>query len=166
MLIQFKELIDFFIRLFIITAGGFLAYLAGKKAIYHVHFAQKDGRQQAKTALIVLKNIWKYVVFVVVLLMALTSFPGVAIPAVVITAVIASTIGFGAQSFMKDIIAGFSIIFEGQFIVGDNVHLQGLDIDGIVKEIGLRATLIEDAQGNAWYVPNGEIKAVKKIKKS
>lgn len=170
MIDQIKGMTDFFVQVFVIIVVSFIAYLAGRKAIYHIHYVQtKSDKQRGKTALLVLKNIWKYVVFFIALLMILVSFKGIgisiAIPAVVITAVLGSTLGFGAQSLFKDIIAGFSIIFENQFVEGDTVFLHGMDIEGLVKEVRLRVSIIEDKDGHLWYVPNGEIKAVKKITK-
>ena len=49
-------------------------------------------------------------------------------------------IGLGAQSLIKDIIAGIFIVFEGDFRVGDIVTID--DYRGTVMDIGLRTTKI------------------------
>ena len=65
-------------------------------------------------------------------------------------------IGFAAQSSIRDIIAGFLIIFENQFDVGDVIKVA--DTVGIVEGINLRRTLLRDLDGILHVVPNGEIR--------
>ncbi len=64
-------------------------------------------------------------------------------------------IGFGAQSMVKDIIAGFFILAEDQFGIDDVVSIAG--VTGSVVDMRLRVTVLRDLDGNAHYVPNGEI---------
>ncbi|MEA1958388.1 MAG: mechanosensitive ion channel family protein [Chloroflexota bacterium] len=64
-------------------------------------------------------------------------------------------IGFGAQSLVKDLIAGFFIIAEGQYYVGDVVKTA--NISGVVEEINLRRTVLRDLDGIVHVIPNGEI---------
>ena len=61
-------------------------------------------------------------------------------------------IGLGAQSLISDILAGFFIVFEDEFRVGDIVIIDGWR--GSVDEIGIRATKIIDWQGNVKIVNN------------
>jgi len=70
--------------------------------------------------------------------------------------VIGVALGFAAQSFVKDLIAGFLIISENQFDVGDVVKIA--DVTGGVEEINLRRTQIRDLDGVLHIVPNGEIR--------
>lgn len=65
-------------------------------------------------------------------------------------------IGFGAQSLVKDVIAGIFILLENQYRVGDVVQIA--NIAGIVEEINLRRTVLRDLDGIVHFVPNGEIK--------
>ncbi|HWJ02564.1 MAG TPA: mechanosensitive ion channel family protein, partial [Verrucomicrobiae bacterium] len=67
-------------------------------------------------------------------------------------------VGFGAQSLVKDIISGFFIIFEDQFAVGEFVRTD--KYEGIVEEIGLRATKLRDWGGELHIIPNGTIASV------
>lgn len=64
-------------------------------------------------------------------------------------------IGFGSQSMVKDVIAGFFILAEDQFGIGDVVSIAG--VTGSVVDMRLRVTVLRDLDGNAHYVPNGEI---------
>src|SRR5699024_2800614 len=67
-------------------------------------------------------------------------------------------IGFGAQTLVKDIIAGFFIIFEDQFSVGDYIEIG--QIEGDVEVIGLRTTTLRSYFGQQYVIPNGNIEIV------
>ncbi len=66
-------------------------------------------------------------------------------------------IGFGAQSTIKDILAGIFIIAENQYRVGDIVSLyaSGKDVAGVVERITIRITQLRDLDGNLHLIPNG-----------
>lgn len=64
-------------------------------------------------------------------------------------------IGFGAQSLIKDFIAGVFIVLENQYRVGDIVKLNG--VGGQVQKITTRITVLRDLDGNVHYFPNGSI---------
>ena len=66
--------------------------------------------------------------------------------------------GFGGQYLIRDLIAGFFIILENQYRIGDMVAFDG--VDGMVEEIGLRTTTLRDMDGTVHHVPHGEIKRV------
>jgi moderate conductance mechanosensitive channel len=95
-----------------------------------------------------------------VVLVILSIFFNNPLPAAAGTAIIAAVIGFGAQSFLRDVIAGFSIIFEGQYSVGDFVLIKPQDVSGIVEELGLRMTKIRSLSGEVSYIPNGTMQGV------
>ena len=70
--------------------------------------------------------------------------------------IVGLALGFGAQSLIEDIITGFFIIFEGQYGIGDIIVLD--DFRGIVRNIGVRTTVLEDAGGNLKIVNNSDIR--------
>ncbi len=72
-------------------------------------------------------------------------------------------VGFGAQSLVKDLIAGLFILIENQYSVGDVVRIA--DIAGIVEEINLRRTILRDLDGLVHSVPNGEIRVASNFTK-
>jgi small-conductance mechanosensitive channel len=69
--------------------------------------------------------------------------------------VVGVALGFGAQSLVKDYLAGIFMIFEDQYGVGDSVDLG--EAGGTVEAVGLRVTRLRDVEGTVWYVRNGEI---------
>ncbi len=69
--------------------------------------------------------------------------------------VVGVALGFGAQTLVKDYLAGIFMIIEDQYGIGDLVDLG--QVVGTVEEVGLRVTRLRDMSGVVWYVRNGEI---------
>ena len=67
-------------------------------------------------------------------------------------------IGLAAQTIVKDMLNGFLILVEGQYSVGDTVHLAG--VSGVVEALTLRRTTVRDADGTLYVVPNSQITTV------
>ena len=67
-------------------------------------------------------------------------------------------LAFGTQSIVRDYLAGVFVVLEDQYGVGDEIDT-GV-ATGTVEWVSLRMTRLRDADGVAWYVPNGEIKRV------
>ncbi|GAH80681.1 unnamed protein product, partial [marine sediment metagenome] len=77
--------------------------------------------------------------------------------------IVGIAIGFGAQSLIKDLLAGIFILLEDQYRVGDVVNVAG--IGGLVEEIGLRRTVLRDLDGIVHSIPNSEIKVASNFTK-
>ncbi|RWA20294.1 mechanosensitive ion channel family protein [Mycolicibacterium brumae] len=77
------------------------------------------------------------------------------------TAVVGAALGFGAQRIVQDLLAGFFIITERQYGLGDLVQLSvsGSSVDalGTVVDVTLRVTKLRNADGEMYTVPNGQI---------
>jgi small conductance mechanosensitive channel len=67
-------------------------------------------------------------------------------------------IGFGAQSLVKDFLAGLFMLAEDQYGVGDIIDVG--EAKGTVEAVGLRTTRLRDVEGTVWHVPNGQITRV------
>ena len=67
-------------------------------------------------------------------------------------------LGFGAQSLVKDCIAGLFMLLEDQYGIGDVVDLD--EAVGTVEKISLRTTVLRGVDGTVWHVPNGEVQRV------
>jgi len=76
-------------------------------------------------------------------------------PFLAIGTVIGAAIGFGAQDVVRDVLAGFFILAEDQYHIGDSVSIA--DTEGTVEDIQFRVTVLRDLEGNVHYVPNGQI---------
>jgi small conductance mechanosensitive channel len=86
---------------------------------------------------------------------ALNEFGFEITPIAAIAGLASLSIGFGAQNLVKDLINGFFIIFEDQFVVGDTIRAAG-EI-GRVEHISLRRTVIRNPVGALVTLPNGAI---------
>lgn len=69
--------------------------------------------------------------------------------------VIGGAVAFGAQTLTRDVIAGFFVLAEDQYGVGDEVDLG--HAAGIVERITLRSVRVRDADGLVWHVPHGGV---------
>jgi len=72
--------------------------------------------------------------------------------------IVGVALGFGAQTLVKDLLAGLSMLLEDQYGVGDVVDVG--EASGTVEAVGLRITTIRDNRGVLWYIRNGEITRV------
>lgn len=67
-------------------------------------------------------------------------------------------VGFGAQTLVKDMIAGIFIIAEDQVRVGDSAIVNG--IEGAVEEINLRTIVLRTIEGVVYTIANGDIRTL------
>ena len=70
-------------------------------------------------------------------------------------AVLGLAVSFGAQSLVKDYFAGFFILLENQFVVGDSIEAAGRS--GTVERLTLRTVRLRDIDGTVHIIPNGQI---------
>ena len=69
--------------------------------------------------------------------------------------------GFGAQSVIKDLLAGFFLLIENQMRVNDVVVIDGTG--GLVEEINLRTTSLRSEDGALHIFPNGSIQKLSNL---
>jgi len=117
--------------------------------------------QQTRTLASVLYSTGSKVIWAVALLTALGEF-GIDVRAAITLAGLASlAVGFGAQSLVRDVISGFYIVLEDQFVVGDTVQIG--DYIGRVEHLTLRRTVVRDGRGALVTIANGEIRSVSNL---
>ena len=111
--------------------------------------------QRANTLIPLLQNISRYVIYFIASAMALKKF-GVDTTAIIASAgVVGLAVGFGAQSFVKDVISGAFIFFEGTVSVGDTITVG--EHSGTVEAINLRNIHLRKFSGELRVIPNGEV---------
>lgn len=117
--------------------------------------------QQTRTIADVLYSFGGAIIVALAILIALPEF-GFSVTPVEATAAFASlAFGFGAQSFVKDLINGFCIVFEDQYVVGDLIQANG-EI-GRVEYLTLRRTVLRNASGAIVTIPNSLIGQVSNL---
>jgi len=73
-------------------------------------------------------------------------------------AIFGLAISFGSQSLVKDVVAGFFVLIENQYAVGDVVSINGQS--GTVEAITLRRTVLRDGKGGVHTITNGTVSQV------
>ena len=116
------------------------------------------GQQRALTLAAVLRNIASVLIYGIAALLCLGELEVNLGPLIAGAGIAGIAIGFGAQSLVRDFLAGMFIVLEDQYGVGDDVNLG--DASGTVEKVTLRTTWLRDMRGTLWVVPNGEIKRV------
>ena len=109
------------------------------------------------TAVTLIRQTLRYMTFALVALFIFSIFLRSVFPALGGTTILAAIVGFGAQSFLRDIIAGFFILFENQYSVGDFIEVEPTKASGMVEEFGLRTTKIRALSGEVIFIPNGSL---------
>lgn len=156
--------------LVIIITGVLAYYIGGKlltrlvkslvKTTRHREWHHKDVEKRQKTLGAVARNIWHIFVVIVILIAlfreGIDNADTILAPFLASAGVVSVILGFGAQTVIKDFIAGLFIIGENQYRVGDVVEFSD-NATGTVERIGSRSTVIRDIDGNVHYLPNGSI---------
>lgn len=121
--------------------------------------------QRAKTMAEVLGSIFTAIIWTIAVLVAMGELDINLAPLIAGAGVLGVALGFGAQSLVRDFLAGFFMLAEDQYGVGDVIDVGGVvgskdGVSGTVEGVSLRTTRIRDVEGVVWHVPNGEIKRV------
>ena len=114
---------------------------------------------RAKTLRSILRSITTYTLNIFALLYIVTVFVGPL--GLTLTSIGGVALGFGAQSFVKDIIAGIFILMEDKFKIGEYITIGSHQ--GTVEDIGLRTTVLRDFNGDMHIIPNGNIQEVTNV---
>jgi moderate conductance mechanosensitive channel len=147
----------------ILIAVYILTFISRK--IIDIFFTQIKARIRtevtlAKTRTVrnLLKNILGGVLYFIAILVILDHWGLNIFPILTGAGILGLAFSFGSQTLVKDVLAGFFIIFEDQFSLGDKVKI--LTHEGVVHNVTLRLTVLKDKNGNLIYIPNSQITAV------
>ena len=124
------------------------------------HISEEEKRRRVETLVSVFEGTFKFIVWIAALLMILPEF-GLNITAVLAgVGVVGLAVGMAARDIVSDFISGLFIILENQYRIGDTIKV--VNIEGEVKEITLRRTIIKDKEGLFHSIPNSKINIVSK----
>ena len=116
------------------------------------------GGSRSETLLLLLRKTILFVMFTLVFLLLLSSM-GINIgPLLAGAGVIGLAIGFGAQTLVRDIIAGIFFLIDDAFRVGDYIETGGLK--GTVEHISLRSLRLRSPRGPVHTIPFGNMGTV------
>jgi small conductance mechanosensitive channel len=112
--------------------------------------------RRRETWLVLLANTIPYATAIIVLIVFASLFlPQAA--ALGGSAFLGIVVGFAAQRFLMDVVAGALIAFERWYGVGDFLMVEPSKANGIVEQFGFRTTVIRHLNGDLAYVPNSQI---------
>lgn len=75
--------------------------------------------------------------------------------------IVGVALGFGAQSMVADLIAGFFLILENQVRIGDAARVNGTW--GLVEQISFRTLVLRDMSGEVHIFPNSSISTLSNL---
>jgi len=118
-------------------------------------------KKRIETVVKALNNTLSSVIWVIALITALPEFGVNLAPILAGLGLAGLAVGMAAKDILTDFIAGFFIIIEGEYSIGDKVKIAGAT--GKVVEISLRRTILEGKGGSVHIIPNREIKLIKRF---
>jgi small-conductance mechanosensitive channel len=120
--------------------------------------AAQAREQQTRTLAGVINSAGSKVVWAVALLTAAQEFGMNVTPVAALAGLASLAVGFGAQNLVRDIISGFYIILEDQYVVGETIQVG--ETIGRVEHVTLRRTVVRDPRGALVTLSNGDIRTV------
>jgi small-conductance mechanosensitive channel len=170
---RLQKVYDWFIgaplHIVAIIAFAFLASVIGGRMltrwterIAHVHPHRRNHpaqierqRERARTVSSILKSTMNATIGIIAISMVLSELGLNLGPIIASAGVLGVALGLGAQTLVRDILAGIIMLIEDQYGVGD--YVVTLEVEGVVENVGLRITAIRADDGTIWYLRNGEI---------
>jgi len=110
---------------------------------------------RVKTLGSLIRSVTFYTLIFISGVMILSTFEIDPMPVLTAAGVVGLAVGFGSQKLVRDIIAGFFIVLENQYSVGDYITIGA--VTGTVVELGMRVTRIRDDIGKLVFIANGDI---------
>ena len=104
------------------------------------------------------QNVLSSVLIAVATLMVLAELNIDIVPILTGAGILGLAVGFGAQTLVKDLIAGFFLILENQIRVGDVATINGTG--GLVEATNLRTIVLRDLEGVVHVFPNGSVETL------
>jgi len=143
----------------IVVLSGVVLYLilagAGARFVDRVRERTPGSAARVATLWVMVRRVILIVIIVLVVLIVVDIWGLNMAPFLAVSTAIAAALGFGAQNLVRDVIAGFFILAEDQYRIGDTVTIAATT--GKVEDIQFRVTVLRDGEGNVHYVPNGQI---------
>ena len=149
----------FFTVLIVIVSflGLLLVQSLIKRYLRHAESKQKQVTR-FKTLSKLLFSLLRYTVFIIAILVILSVWGVDVIPAIAGLGIVGLVIGLGAQRMIQDMIAGFFIVFENHYDIGDVVEVKGFR--GTVLELGLKSTTLQHWTGHIQIFSNSQMSPV------
>jgi small conductance mechanosensitive channel len=123
--------------------------------------AAQAREQQTRTLSKAIYNVGSKIVWTAAILTAALEIGINITPIAILAGLAALAVGLGAQNLVRDIVTGFYIIMEDQYVVGDTIEVG--DVMGRVESLTLRRTVIRDSRGALVTISNGDVRIVSNL---
>jgi moderate conductance mechanosensitive channel len=150
---------NFFVQLlFVISVSIISVYVI--RTLVHRFFAKTSflSEKREKTLEGMIVSIAKYAATIGVIIFALSHYVDIT-KLLAGAGVIGIIVGLGAQSLIKDILSGITLLYEKQLHKGDFITVNK-EYNGTVEEIGLRMLKVRQWSGKLLTIRNGEVKEI------
>lgn len=164
-----ESIVDFFVNnalaiIVILFGAAILQNLAMvaiaklvRRAIRPENFkSKKEEKQREDTLLSTLNAAVRAIIWTIAVLLILAQVGLDITPLLAGAGIAGVALGFGAQSMVEDFLAGFFILVENHYRVGDVVEINQT-VSGVVELVTLRETVLRDLDGMVHHISNGEI---------
>ena len=144
--------------------GSLLVRLIARRIMVKVN--DSDDRRisarekRGQTIAQLLRSMGRVVIVGLALMLSLNLFIDIG-PLLAGAGILGLAFSFGAQSLVKDVIAGFFMLVENQFAVGDIIEAAGKS--GTVERMSLRVVTLRDLHGVVHIIPNGQVGVVSNL---
>ena len=156
------------IAIAIAIATAMLIAFVGRRYVHRVRRKAKDasedqpsGRRLRRKSTVIglIVGVIQVMAWFTVVFLVMSYFNVPLGPLLASAGVIGVALGFGAQTVVKDTLAGLFMALEGQINIGDVVDLQteGGPVSGTVEGFTIRVTSVRQFDGTLSVVPNGNI---------
>ena len=159
-LTNYPEFRNLFFSIVVVIVSFLILFLVQtviKKYIKHAESKQKQ-LTRFTTLSRLLFSVLRYTVFIIAVLVILSIWGVDVIPAIAGLGIVGLVIGLGAQRMIQDMIAGFFIVFENHYDIGDVVEVKGFR--GTVLELGLKSTTLQHWTGHIQIFSNSHMSPV------
>lgn len=129
----------------------------------HSETTLSAAEQRGHTVAAVVRSVGRVVILLLAVLLTAAQFIPIA-PLLAAGGILGLAVSFGSQSLVKDVLAGFFILFENQFALGDVIEAAGKS--GTVERMTLRVAMLRDVRGVLHVIPNGQITTVSNLTRS
>jgi small-conductance mechanosensitive channel len=128
-------------------------------SLTHVASSASESRKSRLLAMrSAMKSVAGLVLTLIAFIMVLQAVGLNVVPLITTAGIAGLAVGFGAQKLVRDVIAGFFMLLEDHYGVGDYVTVGS--VTGLVEELGMRATRLRDSAGRLHIIANGDIAQV------
>lgn len=155
-----EKMVAYTLKALAIFVSLAVIYVFYKIIVVAMDRALRDRLSESRLKIIasLVRSVLRYAAFFIMFITVMQQL-GVNITALIASAgILGLAVSFGSQNLVRDLIAGFFIILENQYTIGDAVQIAGKK--GKVHNMSLRLTVLKAEDGSIHSIPNGNIATV------